>query len=226
MGMIENIRRIGVFMIVAQTVIHLASGKQYERYMKIIAGVLILLQFISPFVSSSGDFIEKWQDEIEGMVERIEEQNQVWQAVPSAPGPVEAMVLQQIEEEVKSRMNDIVSDDGCEVADVEIDLEQMSGNLGMGTDTGDRSWNFRRVKVTLQRSEASALSDTSGQDTPGEAVIRIEEITVGNGARTNVMEQESRNADRDAKTQTYQHLFAQALGIAEDRVEVAYHGEW
>lgn len=226
MNMVENIRRIGIFMIVAQTVIHFASGKQYEKYMKIIAGLLILSQFISPFVSSSGNLAEKWQDEIEGMMRQMEEQSQAWQAMPSADGPMEAIVLRRIEEEMKSRMNDIVSDYDCEVTDVEIDLEQMGGNSGSGTDAGDRDWNFRRVRVTLQRSEVTDLSDERGQDVPDDAVIRIEEITVGHENRTEAMQKESRVTDRDEETQTYQHLFAQALGIAEDRVEVTYRGEW
>ena len=222
MNMVENIRSIGIFMIVAQTVIHFASGKQYEKYMKIIAGILILLQFISPFVSSSGDFVEKWQDEIEGMMMRMEEQNQAWQELSPVAGPVEAMVLQQIEEEMKFRMNDIVSDYDCEVADVEIALEQVGGSPGPGAETGDRSWNFRHVKVTLQRNQVSGRSDTLDHDTPGDTIVRIEEITVGNGAETDEIPQVS----RDAETQTYQQLFAQALGIAEDRVEVTYRGEW
>lgn len=220
MNMVENIRRIGMFMIVAQTVIHFASGKQYEKYMKIIAGVLILLQFISPFVSSSGDLVEKWQAEVEGMMRQMEGQNQTWQEIPSVTGPVETVVLRQIEEEMKLRMNDVVSGYDCEVADVEIDLEQIGE--GSGTDAGDRSWNFRRVKVTLQRNNVSDLSDTRGQDTLSDTTIRVEEITIGDGTKNGAIQQES----RDAETQTYQHLFAQALGIAENRVEVAYRGEW
>lgn len=220
MNMVENIRRIGMFMIVAQTVIHFASGKQYEKYMKIIAGVVILLQFISPYVSSSGDLVEKWQAEVEGMMRQMEGQNQTWQEIPSVTGPVETVVLRQIEEEMKLRMNDVVSGYDCEVADVEIDLEQIGE--GSGTDAGDRSWNFRRVKVTLQRNKVSDLSDKRGQDTLSDTTIRIEEIIIGDGTKSDAIQQES----RDAETQTYQHLFAQALGIAENRVEVAYRGEW
>lgn len=220
MNMVENIRRIGMFMIVAQTVIHFASGKQYEKYMKIIAGVLILLQFISPYVSSSGDLVEKWQAEVEGMMRQMEGQNQTWQEITPVTSPVETVVLRQIEEEMKLRMNDVVSGYDCEVADVEIDLEQIGE--GSGTDAGDRSWNFRRVKVTLQRNKVSDLSDTRGQDTLSDTTIRIEEIIIGDGTKSNAIQQES----RDAETQTYQHLFAQALDIAENRVEVAYRGEW
>lgn len=222
--MIENIRRIGIFMIVAQTVIHFASGKQYEKYMKIIAGVLILLQFINPFVSSSGDFVEKWQEEIEGMMLQMEERNRAWQKLSPADDLVETMVLQQIEEEVKSRMNDIVSDYGCEVADVEIDLEQTVGNSGTGEK--DHSWDFRSVKITLLRNSGSDLSDTRDPDTHSDTAIRIEEITIGDVAEFDKAQQESNGAKWDAETQTYRHLFAQALGIAEDRVEVVYRGEW
>ena len=224
MNMVENIRHIGIFMIVAQTVIHFASGKQYEKYMKIIAGVLILLQFISPFVSSSGDIVEKWQAEVEGMMRQIAEQNQTRQEIPSMTGSVETMVIQQIEEEMKSRMNDIVSDYDCEVADVEIDLEQTGE--GLGTDEVERSWDFRRVKITLQRSKVSDLSDTSGQNTHSDTTIRIEEIVIGDGAETGAIQQESHDAGRDAETQTYQHLFAKTLGISDDRVEVVYRGGW
>lgn len=224
MNMVDNIRSIGIFMIVAQTVIHFASGKQYEKYMKIIAGVLILLQFISPFVSPSGNLVEKWQAEIEGMMRQIEEQNQAWQEIPSMADPVEAVVLQQIEEEMKSRMNDIVSDYDCEVADVEINLEPIGE--GSGTVDAGRSWDFSRVRITLQKNNASDISDARGQNTPSDAPIRIEEITIGDGAKTDAIQQESPDTDRDAGTQTYQHLFAESLGISDDRVEVIYRGGW
>ena len=58
--MIENIKRIGLFMIVAQTVIHFAAGQQYEKYMRIVAGVIVLLLFITPFSSYRGNAAEEW----------------------------------------------------------------------------------------------------------------------------------------------------------------------
>ena len=58
----RTIKQIGLFMIVTQTFIHVAAGKQYEKYVKIIAGVIVLLLFVRPFSSSEGDIIEQWQD--------------------------------------------------------------------------------------------------------------------------------------------------------------------
>lgn len=216
MNMVENIRRIGIFMIAAQTLIHFAAGKQYEKYLKIISGVIILIQFIAPFVSYSGDFAVKWQAEIEQLEKRMERQSDMWQEIPSSVSPAETVALQQIEEEVKTRLNDMISGYDCIVADVEIDLEQ--ANNESGVEKGNHSWIFRRVIVTVQgASEDSSRDEYDGRD------IRIEEIAV----RHNVMvdtEQSDRQA-RDAKTWEYRHLFAQTLGIAEERVEVVYRGE-
>ena len=75
----ENIRQIGIFMIVAQTVIHFAAGQKYEKYLKIIAGVIILLQFISPFMSSSGDILARCQEEMRIAAEQAERQSSMWQ---------------------------------------------------------------------------------------------------------------------------------------------------
>ena len=76
--MIENIKRIGLFMIVAQTVIHFAAGQQYEKYMRIVAGVIVLLLFITPFSSYRGNAAEEWQKELEQITEKMESYGNLW----------------------------------------------------------------------------------------------------------------------------------------------------
>ena len=76
--MIEHIKQIGLFMIVTQTFIHVAAGKQYEKYVKIIAGVIVLLLFVRPFSSSEGDIIEQWQEEMERMTSEMEQRSGTW----------------------------------------------------------------------------------------------------------------------------------------------------
>lgn len=219
MNMIENIRRIGIFMIAAQTVMHFAAGKQYEKYMKIITGVIVLLMFISPFASSSENLTAKWQAETERMMEQIVERNNVWQETPGAVSPVETVILRQIEEEVKARLNDVVSDDDYIVADVAIDLEETVGNSGMGTDEAEREWSFQRVRIILQGKSADGSSGKYE-----ESIIRIEEITVGYDPEEETKQHEEQDSSQNAGIQEYQHLFAQTLGIADDKVEVTYYG--
>lgn len=232
--MLENIRRIGMFMIVAQTVIHFAAGKQYERYMKIIAGVIVLLQFIAPFVSSAGEIAAKWQAEAEQMMSDIESRTSEVPGISYGYQNVRETVVQQIEEEIKSRLNELVSEEGCRVTDVVIDLEKVAEDAGDGA--GGNSWVFNRVLVTLVDREKTGYQPNTEDDIRSEREtqqIHIDAIMVGrdgDGQKTD----ESREIDegqetgqetrQDTQMQAYRKLFAQALGIGEDRVEVIVRG--
>ena len=57
--MIRTIREIGIFMIAAQAVVHFAPGIRYEKYIKSISGVIILLLFLKPFLQMSGG---RWEE--------------------------------------------------------------------------------------------------------------------------------------------------------------------
>ena len=219
MNIVENIRRIGIFMIAAQTAMHFAAGKQYEKYMKIVTGVIILLLFIGPFASSSGNSMADWQTEVERLEQQM--QSNLQQEMPYVTSPLETVALQQIEAEIRKRLNDAIPDLNCIVTDVVIDLEETGGGINAGTSEGERNWAFQCVKVTLRR--VTAADDTDGND---DRSIRIEEITVGSGLETETEQQETQDSDRDAQIREYQHLFAQALGITDDKVEVTYHGGW
>lgn len=234
--MLENIRRIGMFMIVAQTVIHFAAGKQYERYMKIIAGVIVLLQFIAPFVSSAGEIAGKWQAEAEQMMSDIESRTSEVPGISYGYQNVRETVVQQIEEEIKSRLDELVSEEGCRVADVVIDLEKVAEDAGSGDGTGGNSWVFNRVMVTLVARERTEYQPNAEDDIRSEREaqqIHIDEIVVGrngDGQKTDERQEidegqeTGRETRQDSRTQVYRKLFAQALGIGEDKVEVIVRG--
>ena len=46
-ALIELIKRIGIFMIAAQAVLHFTPGQKYEKYIKLIVGMMVLLQFVT-----------------------------------------------------------------------------------------------------------------------------------------------------------------------------------
>ena len=218
MNMVENIRRIGIFMIAAQTVMHFAAGKQYEKYMKIITGIIVLLLFITPFVSSSGISITDWQTELERMEQQIQSNMQT--ELSYIASPAQTVVLRQIEEEVKERMNEMISEHACIVTDVEIVLEETYDGGSEGTE---RSFAFGSVKVTLRDKATDASGNTLQSGT-----IRIDEITVGHEPqpREDAVSRETQGLSRDEEIDEYRQLFAQILGIAADKVEVIYHGGW
>lgn len=233
--MIENIKRIGLFMIAAQTFIHFVAGKQYEKYMKIIAGVIVLLLFVRPFSSSGTDFGEQWQQEMDRLTEQMKGQAAVWeQSMPDMDHGTERRIARQFEEEIKERLNREVSLENCLIADVTVKWEEGTGK-GSG---GVREKTVGSIVITLQQTTQREKDAEKGNSV--EPVI-IESIHVETGGQKG--EQEWRNgetdpedsqwensyeagqeADRAKETEKYCRMFAEALGIEETRVEVNYSG--
>lgn len=215
--MLENIRQIGIFMIIAQTVMHFAAGRQYEKYMKIISGVIVLLLFIRPFVSDSDHIAARWQEEAARMMEQIEERNEAGYQMSYVTDSTQAAVIQQIEEEIRSRLNDRIADRDEQVVAVAIDLKRSGGGAG-AAEAGETSEPvFERVRITVQKS--CDMKQSPG--TVEEGMIRIDEIIV----ETEAQREEGDGAAGEQDVSALRRLFAQTLGIAEDRVEVLYLGE-
>lgn len=230
MSMLENIRRIGIFMIAAQTVMHFAAGKQYEKYMKIIAGVIVLLLFITPFVSSNEDIIAKWQEEAEKIGEQSAYINSIWQSEEYSGSYTETVALKKIEREVKVRLNEMIADRECYIEDVAIELKETGNNMSFGTEADDYGWEFQCVRITLRKqaiSEDEATEDGNQDNDPVRNIqsIEIEEIEIGETKAPDTEREETKGAAYGIDIEEYRSLFAQALGISEDRVEVSYDGE-
>ncbi len=220
--MLENIRQIGMFMIIAQTVMHFAAGRHYEKYMKIISGVIVLLLFVRPFVSDSDNIAARWQEEAARIMEQIMERSEAGYQTSYVTDSTQAAVIQQIEEEIRSRLNDRISERGEQVTEVTIDLGRSGEELV-----------FERVRITVRKSGGSRISmqedgnekaagDEDGLPETDEAgLIRINEIVVGDNGDT----EKTGTGGAGDSIQELKEVFAQTLGIAEDRVEVLYLGE-
>ncbi len=91
--MLETIRQIGVFMIAAQAVVHFAPGRQYEKYIKSVSGIMILLLFLKPVLQSAG---AEWE-EPRALLEK-------WEASADLPDFSVKMQTGGVTEEVAARM--------------------------------------------------------------------------------------------------------------------------
>lgn len=233
--LVENIRRIGLFMIVAQTVIHFAAGKQYEKYMKIIAGVIVLLLFLNPFLKSSEEITGEWMAEMERLVRKVESESGDWNIGGQLAGKsIESMAINQIEEQIKSRLNDVISIEKYHVTDVMVDLGAESGPAS-GMENGIvRDRVLQRVCVTVQRTEHPEQWEETNKDKAGKVDeekqpvvekihIEIEEIERG---EKELPQEESVAENGETQQRELGRIFARTLGLDEDRVEVICHGEW
>lgn len=214
--MIEYIKQIGLFMIVAQTLLHFAAGRSYEKYIKIITGIIILLLFVRPFSSELGNTRERLQEEMERMTEQIENHSGMWQGLSGMEYGAADKAIQQLEEEVRRKLNQEVVTGDFEVTDVsfqwEGDAESLAEEQTALAVTG--------IKICLRRKLQ--------QDPTGSAGIRhvhIEPVSVSDMLEEERREEEKEGTEElDGMTQEYRSRFAESLGVEEEQVEVVYDG--
>lgn len=156
--MLQSIREIGIFMILAQAVVQFAPGRQYGKYIKSISGVIILLLFLKPFVQLAGG---EWQAPAD-ILERVKEGSGLPEfSAPQQEEGVEDAVKRRMEGEIESLLNRELAEDPCQVRQVELNLTEGSELFGEEP--------FFTVNVVI--------GDRKAQD--GE--ITVEEISIGTG---------------------------------------------
>lgn len=156
--MLQNIREIGIFIIAAQAVVHFAPGKQYEKYIRSISGVIILVLFLKPFVQLAGG---QWQAP-SAVLERLQEAGKLSEISvdpAAADGGVETAVTGRMEKEIADRLNRELAADTCLVKEVELSLKE-------GTEDSKED-AFYTVRIVM------------GERPAGREVIAVEEISVG-----------------------------------------------
>lgn len=195
--MLENIRRIGIFMIAAQAVIHFSPGRQYEKYIKVISGVIILFLFMRPFLSMQGELEVEWQTGMEKIVQEYEGEN-LWN--PQTAG-IHDKTIEQMEDKIKSRLNEEASGGAYCVKSVSLVFgRSVSGEYGESCEP-----QLQRVEVVMSQVREEIVEP-----------VLVEEIVIGD-------EREKEDAGEASK---YQETFASILGIEPDRVEVICVGGW
>ena len=72
---LEYMKKIGIFIVCAQSFLHFSAGKPYEKYVKLLVGIMILAQFSIPLraVFLKGGNGELWE-EVERFQKELEEE--------------------------------------------------------------------------------------------------------------------------------------------------------
>lgn len=68
---IELVKRVGIFVIIGQTILHFGIGKEYEKYMKLVISFMVVAQIVFAF----GVYFNKEQSAVWG---RKEEYYESW----------------------------------------------------------------------------------------------------------------------------------------------------
>lgn len=156
--MLDAIRQIGVFMIAAQAVVHFAPGRQYEKYIKSVSGIIILLLFLKPVFQLAGTAWEEPQllwEKWEKLTDMPDFSDEI------QAGDVSGEVVGRMEAEVKDQLNRELETDAYYVSRVTIRFVQKPG--------AEEGTLLPQVEILL-RERAGAEESVR---------IGIEEIVVG-----------------------------------------------
>ncbi len=196
--MLESIREIGLFMIAAQAVIHFAPGRQYEKYIKLISSVIVLFLFIRPFIAARDKLEMEWQTGMEQIMQNYEAED-LWQ---EAGRSAEDMALEQLEQEIKFRLDHAIADEAYCVNTVSLVFEE-----GDSAQTGAE-------ESGLQLEKVSVVMAPRGEETI--TPVLVEDIVIGKEG----------GQEKEETALKYQEVFAEILGIVPDGVEVTCVGGW
>jgi hypothetical protein len=204
---IENIRKIGIFMVAAQAVMYFAPGRQYDKYIKLIAGVMILMQFVSPFVNHSDQIEQEWQQGMEQMMQKLEGQDadMAGQEQWGNAGTQEAIV-DELEETIAARLDQVNENTAYRVCQVTL---QLKNNADETKSSAEDIWEAESISVVMEKA---GREDGSAGMTP----IVIEDIVVSS----------EQNEPQTEEAENYRKLFADTLGMEEGKVEVTCRGGW
>lgn len=80
----ELVKRVGIFVIIGQTILHFGISKKYEKYMKFVISFMVAAQIVFAFgvylgqdekpgyLMSGEEYLEKWNEDMTLVEERIE----------------------------------------------------------------------------------------------------------------------------------------------------------
>ena len=98
----QTICRTGIFMICAQTIVHFRPNESYEKYLKLLVSVMVLIQLFLPVgaflagVSGTGGSINEFRESLEQSMDEARQQ----------AAQTEAMLEQMTLEEVRSHIEE------------------------------------------------------------------------------------------------------------------------
>lgn len=229
---VELIKKIGIFMIAAQAVIHFAPAQKYEKYIRMIVGVMILLQLLAPvyqiLTKSAWEELD-WNILTEsGPEESIPE-------LDSASNSVMNGVVKQMEEEIKSRLNREIEAENYHVVSVDVSMQTYQN----ADEYEGKQYEVDSVRVVVRRTYTAAdkgiQSGANETDMP-DAVekVRIQKIEVALDNQNGQSETDEDEAgggtedtgfdERQKKEKEFKQRFCSVLGMEEKYMEVNVYG--
>ena len=216
---VELIKKIGIFMIAAQAVIHFAPAQKYEKYIRMIVGVMILLLFLTPvyqiFIKTAWeepDWNEMTENGLEVSVPELD----------MASNSVMNSVVKQLEEEIKSRLNREMEEENYHVVSVNVSMQTMEN----ADEYEGKQYELDSMRVIVRRTYSIGGTETqNSMDKIEKVQIQKIDVTLDEQSmHENEDESESEFTEKQEKEEAFRKRFCNILGMEEKYMEVSVYG--
>ena len=216
---VELIKKIGIFMIAAQAVIHFAPAQKYEKYIRMIVGVMILLLFLTPVYQiltktawEEPDWNEMTENGLEVSVPELD----------MASNSVMNSVVKQLEEEIKSRLNREIEEENYHVVSVNVSMQTMEN----ANEYEGKQYELDSVRVIVRRTYSIGGTETqNSMDKIEKVQIQKIDVTLDEQSmHENEDESETELTEKQEKEEAFRKRFCNILGMEEKYMEVSVYG--
>ncbi len=130
----ESICKIGIFMIAAQAVIHFAPAAKYEKYMRLVVGIIVLLQFLVPINKITDGIDGGWEAEADWSEQLANMEKELERGLAVEGGgegsPFSENIISGMEMEIKSRLNSALEKENYSILKVNVVMDSSVGGNG------------------------------------------------------------------------------------------------
>ena len=216
---VELIKKIGIFMIAAQAVIHFAPAQKYEKYIRMIVGVMILLLFLTPVYQiltktawEEPDWNEMTENGLEVSVPELD----------MASNSVMNSVVKQLEEEIKSRLNREMEEENYHVVSVNVSMQTMEN----ADEYEGKQYELDSMRVIVRRTYSIGGTETqNSMDKIEKVQIQKIDVTLDEQSmHENEDESETEFTEKQEKEEAFRKRFCNILGMEEKYMEVSVYG--
>ncbi len=152
--LVEWVKNIAIFYIVASLIIHIIPGKSYLQYIKVFLGIVTIILLIKP-IGELFSFEDKFQDSLQDNL-NLQMEDELMRDLELVGEYQKEAVIEGYTEEIKNKIKEYIESLGIEYIDsnISIDIEENSEAYGCITGIS--------VDVSIPFTEEEGYASTKG----------------------------------------------------------------
>ena len=168
-ALFQAICKIGIFVICARTIVHFRARETYEKYLRLLVGIMVLIQLFWPvgtlLLGSGG---QKGAEALTRLGRELEEgMRQAQEEAAAADALLEQMTLEEVNRRMEAQREGETQEAGGNAQDAGSGMQEAGGNAqDAGSGMQEKDGNAQSPDGGEQEPERNAQSPDGGEQEP------------------------------------------------------------